>query len=489
MLRLVNVRFPESGRAHLEVLREALLLEGCSNPHVPIAVLRQLPVQIRRSSELSIAVVEGNDEAVVVDADPALPLCMAVDVGSTNVDAWLVDAGARRILADATAVNPQFRFSEDILDRVLHSGNRMDELQQPLVEAINGLAQDLCRIAGRQVSDIYLLCAAGNTAMMHLLLGVDASSLPTVPNTPVFHSPGLHRAVDVGFRLHPEARVFLFPNVGAFVGGDVLADLLAVGLHREEEVSILVDVGTNAEVLIGNRHWLLAGAGAAGPALEGGIATYAGRARTGAVEACRFDRTTHRFTCSVIGDVSPTHLCGSGLIDLVAELFRNGLIDGRGRFLDGPLALTSGVGGEKALHVFSRSAEGKEPGLLISEHDLENFVRSKAGMYALIQTLLSHTGIEPSGVSNVYICGAFGNRISAETATFLGMVPPLPAARFLGTEDATLQGIMELLCDVRTLGELTGLAERITYIDMNTDPVFMKHFTAARFIPHTDSVE
>jgi len=489
MLRLVKVRFPETGQAHLEVLCEALRTEGFSGLHVPLSVLRQLPRQVRNSDELSFAVVEGPDESVVVDASPGPPLCLAVDVGSTNLDAWLYDPIDGKVLAEAGVLNPQSCFSEDILDRVLHSGNRMHELQPPLVHAINELAHKLSGTSGRSTSDIYLLCVAGNTAMMHLLLGVEATGLPTAPNTPAFHSSGLYSAREAGFLLHPEARVYTFPNVGAFVGGDVLADLLAVGIHRQEKVSLLVDVGTNAEVLIGNRHWLLAGAGAAGPALEGGVAKHAGRARPGAVDRCRFDHSSGQFDCSVIGNIRPTHFCGSGLIELIAELYKEGLIDGRGRFREGSMELISTETGDRALKVLIHSGERNTTQLLITEHDIENFIRSKAGMYALIQTLLSHTGIEPSEISTVHVCGAFGNRISAETATFLGMVPPLPDARFLATENATLKGIVALVRNANLLRELAELGKKITYIDMNTDPVFMQHFAAARFIPHTDTLE
>lgn len=485
MLRTVRVPVQASPRALKEVVFEALAEEGYPRPEIPLQVLRDLPAQSRLHQELDLTVVRGPEETVLISANLPYPLVVAVDVGSTNVDAWLVHPESLEVLASGSCLNPQSHFSEDILDRILHSGDRMDELRVPLVAAINGLAREICHASGRQTSDVALLCVAGNTAMMHLLLGVEATALPVLPNTPVFHNPGLLKASDAGFSLHPEARLYLLPNVGAFVGGDIVADLLAVGLHRSEEVSILVDVGTNAEVVIGNRNWLLCGAGAAGPALEGGVASAAGRARPGAVDRCRFDPEAGAFVCSVLGGGPPTHFCGSGLIELVGELYRHHLIDGGGRFVEGKLKVFQKPDGSKAVEVVPSPGPQPGNGLSLSEHDLQNFVRSKAGMYALIQTLLSHVGLAVEQVGRVYVCGAFGNRIPADTAVFIGMMPPLPSACFRAVEDAALQGIVKLLGDTRLFSEIAGISEKMTYLDMNTDPLFMKHFTAARFIPHS----
>lgn len=488
MTRVQKFEIPafEGPTGRLEQLRDALREQGYGHVECPLSVLRRLPVDAAARRAIEGTLVYSGSGWKMVGVTPPLPeLALAVDLGSTNIAAALVEPSTKRILAKGQTSNPQQAFADDILDRVLHSDRQMEALHPPVIRALNELAAQLCQQGGHRTEEIVLVLLAGNTAMAHLFLGVEACGLPTVPNTPAFHDPGPIAARNLGLDLHPEALVGLVPNVGAFAGGDLMADLIHSGLALSDDVCLLVDVGTNVEIAVGNREWILVAAGAAGPALEGGVVAAGGRAEPGAVEGVRLDAATGELRLSTVGDGAPHRICGSGLIDLMAELFRAGHLDRRGRLVPGWDRIRNGPEGPCVV-VADAASTARGEDLVVTEKDFDNLMRSKAGMYSLVLTLIGHLGIRVGEIARWYVCGAFGNHIDPANAVTLGMLPQVPSEHFVQLGNASLQGTVDLILDLGKGAALKKLATRVTYIDINTDPLFMQEFPGALFIPHTD---
>ncbi len=335
--------------------------------------------------------------------------------------------------------------------------------------------------------EISALTLAGNTTMTHLFLGLNPTSLCREPYIPVLNSIEFLSAQDLGLNLHPRAVVYVFPNVGSYLGGDVLAGILAAGLHKQKVLSLLVDVGTNAEVVFGNSEWLIGCAGAAGPALEGGVAQMGMVAGEGAIEKVRIDPTTKELTYTLIGQGPPRGICGSGLIDLTAELFMADLLDIQGKFnLQTPTERWLKLDGQPAYLLVSPEDTPDHQPITLSQVDLDILLRSKAAMYTILTTLVQSVGFTLQDIERFFVAGAFGNHIDPRRAIILGLLPDLPLERYFPLGNTSLKGAADVLLNHQLIEETKKIAEKITYIEMNVNQDFMNRFSAARFIPHTD---
>jgi uncharacterized 2Fe-2S/4Fe-4S cluster protein (DUF4445 family) len=290
--------------------------------------------------------------------------------------------------------------------------------------------------------------------------------------------PGFFSASELSLNLNPEAIVYAFPNAGSYVGGDITAGILASGMFRSEDTSILIDVGTNAEVVIGNRDWMIVGAGAAGPALEEGICRIGKRARTGIVYDVEI--SGGRLSCKTFDGGKPGGICGSGMVSLLFELYRSGMIDQRGTLSDSTHVAT--IDGEKA---FSIACDGHEP-LVITQSELQGFMKSKAAMFTLLLTLTRSVGVSFKDIKQVYVSGALGTGIDAKKAVGIGMLPAWPATIVKPLGNSSLEGARMLLTDGDLVHTVNNIAAKITYKPMNDDPEFMKEYLGAVFIPHTN---
>lgn len=421
-------------------------------------------------------------------------LGVALDIGSSHLQATLHDLAGGEELARATRINPQVEIGADILTRI-HAAASLEghtRLHRMLVEAAGELVQGLCRRAGRNPSEVVGMAAAGNTTMTHFFLGLDVQSLCREPYIPVVNRPWPFYAEELGFDLAPKAVVMCLPNVGSYFGGDLLAGILASGLHQRERPAILVDVGTNAEVVLGNRDWLVACAGAAGPALEGGAAKMGIVAQPGAIDRVVIDPHTKEPELSIIPDLTgrtplAKGLCGSGLLSLVAQMYLCRIIDMRGRFVlkDYPRMVMTDEGTGYVVAKSSESA-GSEP-IVLNEVEIDILLRSKAAMYTILRTVTLEVGVDFSELEAFFIAGAFGNVIDPKTAITLGMLPDLPLSRFIPLGNSSLAGCQRLLKNPEARAEVEAVADRLTYLELNVSQALMNRFSAARFIPHTDA--
>jgi uncharacterized 2Fe-2S/4Fe-4S cluster protein (DUF4445 family) len=466
---------------------------GAARIEIAPALLADLPQRLRqarwRLRVVGFALGEHCTLLEVRPIDEERTLAgLAVDLGTTRIVMRLVDLDSGARLAETSLDNPQRVFGPDILSRLHHAQepSGRDQLRLLAVAALNRGAGTLCRAAGLQPNDLVLAAVAGNTAMAHLLLGLDPHWMIREPYIPAVNRPGLLRAADLGLRLHPGAGVYLFPNVGSYFGGDLLAGILAAGLDQSEETSLLVDVGTNAEVVVGNRHWLMACAGAAGPALEGGVTRIGMTAETGAIDRVSSDPQSGELVFGTIGDGAPRGICGSGLIDLAAVLFRTGMIDLRGKLVAARCGQRLTVIDGLAHFVLVPAAAAGGRALTISQADLDSLVRSKAAMFTILETLTGAVGVTLEELRTFMVAGTFGAFIDPHSAITIGMLPDLPRERFRTLGNSSLEGATRLLAGELQAAAAEQVRDRITYLELNVNQEFMNRFSAAKFIPHTD---
>ncbi len=462
-------------RAHDQRLRDALGLERL---HIPLSLLRNMHSFPAPGRPTACTVARTGDGHRLIDMGAVRSYSVALDLGSTNLVALLYDNVSRKDVLTRSLENPQITYGSDILTRMhrVLSGSGED-VYRVLQKGVNDLIGELCREAGISSRDIHALSAAGNTAMTHFFLGLDVSTIPAAPFVPVVRVPGFLTAGELGLGIHPEAAVFVFPNAGSYVGGDITAGIIATGMHRSDGTEVLIDVGTNAEVVIGNRDWMIVGAGAAGPALEEGISRIGRRAQKGIVYDVEI--AGRSVSCRTFDQAEPEGICGSGMVSLLYELHRAGIIDPSGTLRAGEGVVA--VDGEMA---FSISCKGHEP-LLITQSEIQNFLRSKAAMFTLLLVLTRSVGISFKDVRNVYVSGALGTGINVKKAAGIGMVPAWPEGIVQAMGNTSLKGARMLLLDAGIAAVANGLVDRITYKHMHDDAEFMKEFLGAVFIPHT----
>jgi uncharacterized 2Fe-2S/4Fe-4S cluster protein (DUF4445 family) len=415
---------------------------------------------------------------------------LAVDLGSSTLVARLMNIESGEMEDEVSFVNPQTEIGPDILTRIHYAGRQggLAKLQQLVVDSLNKEIRLLAAKRGLSREDMVGMTLAGNTTMSHLFLGLDPHWLCREPYIPVINKPPLFRAGEIGIEIHPEAPVLLFPNVGSYFGGDLIAGILASGMAVKEELSLLVDVGTNAEIVLGNREWLMACAGAAGPALEGGVASMGMTAGPGVIDKVSIDPASGEVRIRTIQNIAPVGICGSGLIDLVAQLFMAGMIDMRGKFVRRKCGekLREIDGIQHFVVVPSKdSASGRD--LTLAQTDLDALLRSKAAMYTILTTVTGMVNVSMKDIKNFFIAGTFGSYIDPRSAITVGMVPDLPLETYKPLGNTSLAGATSVLVSERAREEIYKIRDRITYIELNVNQVFMNLFSASRFIPHTDA--
>jgi len=397
----------------------------------------------------------------------------------------LLDLTNGQTLAESGFDNPQLTVGPDILTRIhfTESSDGLTKLNDLIITGLNKAVKDLCRSNKMEPENIYTLAVAGNTAMTHLFMGLTPRWIirePIIrePYIPVVNRPGIVKAAALGLQVNPAARVFVFPNIGSYFGGDLIAGILYAELDSASDTAILVDVGTNAEVVVGNDNWLIACAGAAGPALEGGVTKMGMMAGPGVVDKIMIDPQTREFNLHTIEDKPPKGICGSGVIDLAAQLYLSGMIDMRGKLIPAICGnRLQAIDGLMHLVVIpaDRSATGTD--LTVSQADLDSLIRSKAAMYTILETITLSVGMELKELATFYVAGTFGSFIDPRSAITIGMLPDLPLESYKALA----------LTSEKSLAKIDRIRDRITYMELNVNQDFMTRFSAAKFLPHTNA--
>jgi uncharacterized 2Fe-2S/4Fe-4S cluster protein (DUF4445 family) len=459
-----------------------------------LALIKRAPDLLReRDYEVEALFYEEEGRRVLFDLRPCLveePLFgLAVDLGSSTIVVRLMNLVSGEMEDETAFLNPQTEIGPDILTRIHYAGQPegLAQLQRLVVDGLNWAIRVVAQNKGISPKDIAGMALAGNTTMTHLFLGLDPYRLCREPYIPVINAPPLLKASETGVIIHPDAPLLIFPNVGSYFGGDLVAGILASGMAERETLSILVDVGTNAEVVLGNKDWLAACAGAAGPALEGGVASMGMMAGPGVIDKVRIDPASQEITIRTIENKPPVGICGSGLIDLAAQLYLAGMIDLRGKFVaDRCGERLRDLEGIPNFVVVESGNCGSGRDLTLAQTDMDALLRSKAAMYTILTTITDMLNVSMKDIGRFYIAGTFGSYIDPRSAIALGMVPDLPLARYKPLGNTSLEGAAKGLVSKQAFKKIQEIRDRITYIELNVNQEFMNLFSAARFIPHTD---
>ena len=423
-------------------------------------------------------------------ADTKIVGC-AIDIGTTTVTMVLVDLENGQILAKGSSGNGQIRYGADVINRIIQQGRPggKKNLQDAIIkETLTPIIANLCKSANLSARSILRLCVAANTTMNHLFVGVDAEPVRMEPYIPSFFGWEGLLAGDLKLPANPLAPVQIAPNIGSYVGGDITAGALAAGLWDKDEMCLFIDLGTNGELVFGNRDFLMSCACSAGPAFEGGDISCGMRATDGAVEACVIDKETMDPQLTVVGDAGQkvVGICGSGIIDIISELYRCGIINARGQFVrEGDRVRRDHHGmGRYVIADAHESETGRE--VSINEVDIDNFIRAKGAIFSAIDTLLKSVDMDVEMIDRVYVAGGIGSGINMKNAVSIGMLPDVDLDKYSYIGNSSLTGAYAMVLGDEANAKCTEVGANMTYLELSTYPGYMDSFVAACFIPHTD---
>jgi uncharacterized 2Fe-2S/4Fe-4S cluster protein (DUF4445 family) len=416
-------------------------------------------------------------------------IAVAVDLGTTTVWAQFLDLNSGQVLGTEGDFNSQIGFGEDVITRIIYAGKPggMRRLQEAAAKSINDVIKTLARNTGVDLNDISLCLLAGNTTMTQLFLEMDPKYIRLEPYVPTAaYYPPL-KAEQFGLTLPDHVGLLVFPAVASYVGGDVVAGVMGAGMHKDERLTLFIDLGTNGEVVVGNKDWLACAAASAGPAFEGGGIKFGMRAAKGAIENFSVNPVTGEPALLTVGRALPKGICGSGLIAAVASLFMSGIMDERGRFnLDHPSdRLRDGEDGPEYVLVWAADADGDRD-ISLTEPDVDNLLRAKGAMYAAYMTLLEGVGLSIQDLERVILAGGFGQSINLERSQIIGLMPELPLDRFTFVGNGSLLGT-RLACMSNSLrAEVGEIVEKMTNFELSVAPGYMDNYTGSLFLPHTE---
>lgn len=468
-------------RADVDQVRQ-MLERSYGSVSVPLALMSRIP-SICRSAEwqvtATLADIGCGWKLIDLEAGDTSKeqLGLAIDIGTTTVVVYLVDLCNGSVLRHAADYNNQIIMGEDILNRIRYAAepNGLDHLQKAVLDTLNRLIKVLCPLP-METNKITAAAIGANTTMIHLLLGLDPASICRAPYTPVVNNPGLIPAEEIGLDIHPLAPVYCLPSIGSYLGGDVIGGILVSRMHLQPGISLFVDIGTNGEIVLGNEDWLVACAGAAGPALEGGVTTYGMRAEPGAVERVSIDPETGRVKYSTVADMPARGICGSGLVDTLAELFLNGVINRTARFQNG----------QKEFVVVPAHEAASGEDIVVSQVDINNFMATKGAVNAAIDLLMENVGCSWQEISRFYAAGAFGQYLPIESAITIGLYPDLPRSAIVRLGNSSGEAARQVLLSRTKRLEAEAIADKVTYFELNANSAFMDKFVSSKFLPHTD---
>jgi uncharacterized 2Fe-2S/4Fe-4S cluster protein (DUF4445 family) len=496
---LVQVDAPraEDGLSDLDRLTRAIQRDwGKHEVLCSLRIMRGLANALReKEGLLTVTLVRDGKRLSVIRIEPGnrttRHYAVAVDVGTTTVAVQLVNLTIGRILGTRSAYNDQVTCGLDIISRINYARRpgRLQELRGRVLKTVNELIERVASSHDVALHEISNAVISANTTMVHLLLGMEPEHIRLDPYTPtVLQTPYL-TASEVGIDINPDSWIYFSPCVGSYVGGDITAGLLCTDLAtNSDEVNLFIDIGTNGEVVLGNREFLIACACSAGPAFEGGGIECGMRAAGGAIEKVDVDPVTAQAQYTTIGNLRPRGICGSGMIELLSNLFTTGWIDPAGKLDRTRPSPCIRVESKRAAYVIA-SAEESDSGkaIVLSELDIASIIRAKAAIYSACALMLGQVGMGFEDLGRIYIAGGFGRFLDLDKAAVLGLLPDLPRERFHFIGNSSLMGSYMISVSQEYRQRQLELARRMTYTDLSNDPGYMDEYRAAQFLPHTDA--
>ena len=478
-----------SDQKRIELALNAL---GYEQVTFPLKVLHKLyPLCRDAGFDITVTLVQREYDWVVTHVEAgdttAFHYGLAVDYGSTTIIMQLVDLNSGAVIGEETTVNGQTAYGTDILTRITYAMEgpaHSDDLQIATADTFHRLLQQLTANTGIDASKCPIMILSGNTTMIHFLLGLDAWTVFASPYAPVSADPGFLWGAELGMDF--EGLIYIIPAASNYVGGDIVSGLLVLDIHKKNETNMFFDIGTNGELVLGNKDWMIAGAGAAGPALEGYISKFGMRAGPGAIDSVKIQGRELTFT--TIAGQKPVGICGSGIIDLLAQMRINGWINMAGLLepsASNRIRFLPEENGYVAIYATAGETANGQP-LYFSQTDINQYLDTKAAAYTMVDCILETAGVSAEDISLLYLSGAFPAHSDLESAITIGIFPDLPREKYQLLKNSSLEGARIMLLDHARLQEAKKLAENIYCVQFASIPDFLIRMQAAKFIPHTD---
>ena len=490
----LSLKMPTEEVAVSDQKRILLALEALGYPHVtmPLRVIRKLyPLCRDANFDITVSLVQRETDWVITDVEPGDQrqhhYGLAVDYGSTTIVMQLVDLNSGSVIGEEKLVNGQVQYGTDILTRITYSledPSHAQDLQKATVETFRQLLEALTDATGINAAKCPAMIVSGNTTMIHFLLGLNAWTVFASPFAPVSSDPGFLWGEEVGMAF--EGLLYIIPSASNYIGGDIVSGLLKLDIHKQVETCMFFDIGTNGELVLGNKEWMIAGAGAAGPALEGYISRYGMRAAPGAIDKVKI--SDGRISYTTIGNRKPVGICGSGIIDLLAQMRLNGWINMAGHLNPDASDRIVYLQDENQYAAVYATAEESETGdpLYFTQTDIDQYLDTKAAAFTMIECILDSAGITEKQVEKCYLSGAFPAHSDLEAAITIGIFPDLPREKYHMIANTSLEGARILLTNRDRLEEMRELVENMYCVQFASVPDFLIRMQAAKFIPHTD---
>ncbi|MGD9963071.1 MAG: ASKHA domain-containing protein [Thermoplasmata archaeon] len=455
---------------------------------------KSLPGALRDGSWSVTATLFRGREVVRVDpGDTTKELFgVAADIGTTKVVAYLIDLTSGRTVATESMPNPQIPFGEDVMSRITYSTRTPDgneQLQKVIIEGLNSLISKLSVSSGVPTENMLEVVVVGNTAMHHLFFGIPAKHLATAPYAPAVRTSLVYDAGHMGLDIYPFGKVSSLPNVAGFVGADAVAGLVSSGLYRDKDIGMMIDIGTNTEIIAGNRDRLVSCSCASGPAFEGAHIRYGMRASTGAIERVWIDPASREVKVRTVDDGRPRGICGSGIVDAIAEMFKSGIVSPSGRIVADGKDKRVRKGRDGTLEYVLAWGEDSENGddVAVAQHDVEEIQLAKAAIFTGVYVLMRRLGVKCRDLRRVYAAGAFGTYVDATSAITIGMYPDVPVDRIRFIGNAAGSGARMALKSTRVRDLAERLSKRVEYVELAAEKDFQQEFAKAMFLPHRDA--
>jgi uncharacterized 2Fe-2S/4Fe-4S cluster protein (DUF4445 family) len=456
--------------------------------------IRRLGPLLRSSNwQVTVTLGKRNETVEIVLIEPGdtsnKNFGVAFDIGTTTISSQLIDLNSKKILGTKAIFNKQANFGADVITRIIFAQQQdgLERLHHAVIDGMNSMIQEMAKEHNIDLNDVTCAMAAGNTTMIHLLLKVDPTYIRREPYVPTANFVPVIRASEAGIKINPRGLLACVPGVASYVGGDISAGILACGMSDKDELTLLIDIGTNGEIVLGNKDWMISAAASAGPAFEGSGVASGIRATNGAIQRVSINEKTYEVKFETIADSKPQGICGSGYIDLISEMLKTGIIDKSGKinsYLD-TKNIREGESGYEFV-VVPKNKTATESDIVITEADIENLKRSKAAIFAATSVLVRYMNLSFADIKKIYISGGFGTYLDMEKAIYIGLLPDLPRDKFSFIGNSSLVGSREILLSIDAMHRAEEIARKTTYFELSTDAKYMDEYTAALFFPHTD---
>lgn len=417
------------------------------------------------------------------------PYGIALDIGTTTLAIYLVDLNDGQIVDKLGTYNKQAQYGDDVISRIIYadeSEDNLNKLQEVVVNSTNKLINEMLKKHSLNFQDISVMMVAGNTTMTHLFLGISPKYLRLEPYIPAVTTLQPVKAKELKITMNKEGYVLMYPSVASYVGGDIVSGALVTGIDRQEKLTLFIDIGTNGEMVLGNQDWLVTCACSAGPSFEGGGISNGMRAMSGAIDKVEISPDNLDIKLSVVGNVPPIGICGSGLIDLMAKMREVGIIDRTGQFNNIQNERIRIVEGEPQYILAFKEQSGNGEDVVITESDVKNLIRSKGAVYAGIRCMLDLVKLSEDEIETVIIAGGFGNYLNIDDAVKIGLLPDMSREKYKFVGNSSIKGAHLALISQEALKSMNELAGKMTYMELSVGNVFMDEYVSALFLPHTN---